>query len=40
MEPSEVPDLRADVLEASHKTVPAATQNASSLHRVRTQNRK
>ena len=40
MEPSEVPDLRAGVLEASHKTVPAAAQNASSLHRVRTQNRK
>lgn len=40
MEPSEVPDLRAGMLETNIKTGTPAEKNASSLHRVRTQNRK
>ena len=40
MEPGKMSDLRTGVLEASIKAVPPAEENESSLHRVRTQNRK
>lgn len=40
MEPGKMSDLRTGVLETNIKTGTPAEKNASSLHRVRTQNRK
>lgn len=40
MEPGKMSDLRTGMLETNVKTGDPAEENASSLHRVRTQNRK
>lgn len=40
MEPGKMSDLRTGMLETNVKTRAPAEKNASSLHRVRTQNRK
>lgn len=40
MEPGKMSDLRTGMLETNVKTGAPAEENASSLHRVRTQNRK
>lgn len=40
MEPGKMSDLRTGMLETNVKTGASAEENASSLHRVRTQNRK
>lgn len=40
MEPGKMSDLRTGMLETNIKTGTPAEKNASSLHRVRTQNRK
>ena len=40
MEPGKMSDLRTGMLEANIKAGAPAEENASSLHRVRTQNRK
>jgi hypothetical protein len=40
MEPGKMSDLRTEMLETNVKTGAPAEENASSLHRVRTQNRK
>lgn len=40
MEPGKMSDLRTGMLETNIKAGAPAEENASSLHRVRTQNRK